>query len=266
MGREKNIAVEAALGAGRMIKSCVGKVKSIRYKGAINIVTDVDERAEAMIIRALKKSFPDYGVLAEESPAEEKGNYRWIIDPLDGTTNFAHGFPFFAVSIALEKDGGIVLGVVYDPVHDELFTAEQGKGAYRNKKRIFVSGENGIGKALLATGFAYNFKEKKEKNIDYFGRFLKASMAVRRAGAATIDLCYVASGRAAGFWEFKLSPWDFCAGALIVKEAGGRVTGKNGEGVPFDQKYFIVSSNGKIHKQMLEVINRHPIKRKDKDA
>ncbi|MBU4305665.1 MAG: inositol monophosphatase [Candidatus Omnitrophica bacterium] len=163
MRREKTTAVEAAVSAGRMIKSCVAKVKSIRYKGAINnIVTDVDERAEAMIIRRLKSSFPGYGILAEESPAEDRGSCRWIIDPLDGTTNFAHGFPFFAVSIALEKEGEIMLGVVYDPMHDELFTAEQAKGAYLNKKRIQVSKVSDMGKAFLATGFAYNFKEKRE--------------------------------------------------------------------------------------------------------
>ncbi|MFH1093105.1 MAG: inositol monophosphatase family protein [Candidatus Omnitrophota bacterium] len=252
--KELNAAVQAALIAGDMIKSRFGKTQNIRFKGSINIVTDTDIKAEKLIVKTLKQRFPQYGFLAEEGYGQDKGSDRWIIDPLDGTTNFAHGFPFFAVSIALEKDGQIRTGVVYDPIHQELFTAVWGKGAYLNKKKIRVSKVNNLGKAFLATGFSYDFKEKKDNNIDNFSKFLMASMAVRRAGAAVIDLCYVACGRFDGFWEMDLQPWDTAAAALIIKEAGGEIT--QFDGSPFSNyKKNMLASNGLIHKQMLNIFN-----------
>jgi myo-inositol-1(or 4)-monophosphatase len=238
-----------------MIKSSLGKTHSIRFKGAINMVTDVDEKAEALIVKHLHKTFPKYAVLAEEKHAHPKGNNRWVIDPLDGTTNFAHGFPFFAVSIALEKKGKVVLGVVYDPIHEELFTAVNGKGAYLNKRKIHVSGQKKINKSFLATGFSYSFKKKKENNINNFAKFIMASLAVRRAGAAAIDLCYVACGRFDGFWELDLKPGATAAGALIIQEAGGKVT--HFDGTPFNNySNNILASNGVIHSQMQRVLNK----------
>ena len=252
--KELNAAIKAALSAGNMIKSRVGKTQHIRFKGAINIVTDTDVKAEKLIVKALKKAFPQYGILAEESYAKDKGTDRWIIDPLDGTTNFAHGFPFFAVSIALEKAGEVIAGVVYDPMHQELFTAVKGKGAYLNNKKIKVSKVKKLSKAFLATGFSYDFKRKKDNNIDNFSRFLLASMAVRRAGAAAIDLCYVACGRFDGFWEMDLQPWDTAAASLIIKEAGGKITAFNGK--KFDlYGDTTLASNGLIHKKMLKIIS-----------
>jgi len=254
MKKELNVAVQAAILAGKKIKNSLGRIKSIRYKGAINIVTDVDKRSESIIIGKLKKSFPDYGILSEERPAENRGTCKWIIDPLDGTTNFAHRFPFFSVSIALEKKGQIILGVVYDPVHQELFTALKGKGSYLNNKKIAVSKVRRIEKTFLATGFSYGFKKKRQNNIDNFAKFLHASLALRRAGAATLDLCYVACGRFDGFWELDLCPWDTAAAQLIVKEAGGKVTHFDGTNFNHYSKN-ILASNALIHKRMVRILS-----------
>lgn len=253
--REQLVAIAAAVAAGKMIKACLDKPKKVRYKGAINIVTDVDEKAEDLIVKKLKKAFPEYGILAEESPEEKKGDCKWIIDPIDGTTNFAHGFPFFAVSIALEKQGETVLGVVYDPIRDELFTAIKAKGAFLNKKRIRVSKVKEMEKSFLATGFAYNFKTSKQNNIENFTNFMMASMAVRRAGAATLDLCYVACGRFDGFWELDLCPWDTAAAELIIREAGGRVSKIDGTKFSNYGKNML-ASNGLIHKHMVKILNQ----------
>ncbi|MFH1062839.1 MAG: inositol monophosphatase family protein [Candidatus Omnitrophota bacterium] len=255
--KELAVATDAALLAGKLIKSCLGKRKKVRYKGAINIVTDVDEKAEDLIVKKLSKAFPGYGILAEERPEEKKGEAKWIIDPIDGTTNFAHGFPFFSVSIALEKKGQTVLGVVYDPMREELFTACKAKGAFLNKKRIKVSRVKDMGKSFLATGFAYDFKTTKQNNIQNFSNFLMASMAVRRAGAATLDLCYVACGRFDGFWELDLCAWDTAAGELIVREAGGKVTKADGSKFSNYGKNNIVASNGLIHKDMVNILNKN---------
>lgn len=253
--KELNSAIKAAIAAGKLIYSRLGKVHSTRYKGAINIVTDVDTKAERLIISALKKQFTTYGFLAEESTPEGSGQNKWIIDPLDGTTNFAHQFPFFAVSIALEKQQETVLGVVYDPVHKELFHAVKGKGAYLNKKRIRVSKVKEMQKAFLATGFSYNFKGEMENNLDNFTKFMQASLAVRRAGAATLDLCYVACGRFDGFWELDLFPWDTAAASLIVQEAGGCVSHFDGSAFSNYGKN-IIASNGCLHKQMINVFKK----------
>ena len=252
---ELRVAVTAAIAAGEFIRRQRGKPRRIRYKSDINIVTDVDERAEELIVRKLHHAFPRDGILAEERP-EEKGNGRkWIIDPLDGTTNFAHGFPFFVVSIGLEEDGRSVLGVVYDPVHDELFTAVRGKGALCNGKRITVSGQRTLQHAFLATGFAYTFKKNPEHSFEQFRTMMLASMAVRRAGAAALDLCYVACGRFDGFWELDLKPWDTAAASLIVAEAGGKVTRIDG-GVYSHYDKSIVASNSHLHKAMVRILSR----------
>jgi len=251
--RYKRIAVEAALKSGHLIKKSVGKFGKVSYKGPDNIVTDVDKAAETMIIKKILSAFPDHSILSEEGPPRSGlSEYRWIIDPLDGTTNFAHGFPFFCVSIALEKDCRVILGVVYDPMRDELFYAEEGKGAYRNSKKICVSGTKKLPESFLATGFSYGIKGRG-KNVRLFGSFLMRSLAIRRAGSAALDLCYVACGRFDGFWEMNLFPWDSAAGIVIIREAGGSVTRFNGlPFTPYDRD--ILATNNRIHNQMVKVL------------
>jgi myo-inositol-1(or 4)-monophosphatase len=213
---------------------------------------------EADFRRLIAETWPDHAVLGEEGPRENdsRGRCRWIIDPLDGTTNFAHGLALFCVSIALEVDGQIVLGVVYDPIGDELFTAERGGGARLNGLPIGVSPTAGLGDALLCTGFPYGIREKPGKQVEVFAGFLQQAQAVRRLGSAALDLCYVAAGRFDGFWEEHLHAWDMAAGCLIVEEAGGR--NSRYDDAPVD--LFggqLVASNGRIHAQMRAVIDAH---------
>ncbi|MFH1288453.1 MAG: inositol monophosphatase family protein [bacterium] len=250
------LAKETAVKAGKFLKSRVGKIRKMKYKGEIDIVTDVDLKAERIIVEAILKNYPNHSILTEEAGTIQgkESEYRWIIDPLDGTTNFSHGYPFFCVSIALEKQGEIIMGAVYEPVRDELFFAEKGKGAYLNNKKISVSPVNDLKKSLLVTGFAYNIhKAKRNNNINHFRKFLKTAQAVRRDGAAALDLAYAACGRSEGFWELRLNPWDVAAGYLIVCEAGGRVTDFKGN--PFSIfKKEILATNGSIHQACLKVI------------
>ena len=250
----KKIAVNAALKAGSYILKNLGKVKSVRYKGEINIVTEIDKKAESIIVNTIKKAYPDHNFLAEEKIYKKRNlDYTWIIDPLDGTTNFLHGFPIFCVSIALQYKDDIILGVVYDPTRDELFYAEKGKGAFLNKKKIRVSKTRDLKKSLLATGFAYNKKRVRNNNVTNFFSVMKAAQAVRRAGSAAIDLCYVACGRFDGFWELFLHPWDTAAGILIVEESGGKVTRMDGKDYTIYDKE-ILATNSKIHKQVIKVL------------
>ncbi|MFH1995842.1 MAG: inositol monophosphatase family protein [Candidatus Omnitrophota bacterium] len=247
-------AIQAAKKAGFYIQKSLGKVTTTSYKGAINIVTDVDTKAEEMIIRRIKKSFPGHSILAEEKGRDgAPGEFTWIIDPLDGTTNFFRRFPFYCVSIALEHKKEVIAGVVYDPARKELFVAEKGNGAFLNGKRIRVSKVSKLSKGFVATGFAYGIKSAANSNIMNFNRFLKKSLAVRRAGAAALDLCYIACGIFDGFWEFDLNPWDCAAGYLLVREAGGKVTRFNGSKFSvYDSQ--ILASNGKIHNQMSKLL------------
>jgi myo-inositol-1(or 4)-monophosphatase len=250
----KKTAVEAALQGGKILKKYQGKVKNIGFKGEVDLVTEVDRLSEDKIIRIIKRNFPEHGILTEESKGwETKSEYQWVIDPLDGTTNYAHNFPTFCVSVALEKSGKIVLGAVFNPVLDELFWTIKGKGAFLNKKRIFVSQTKKLSQSLLATGFPYDIRTSKENNLNYFANFAKRAQAVRRAGSAALDLCYLAMGRFDGFWELKLHPWDTAVGALLVEEAGGKVTDFRGKEFNIYLKE-ILATNGWIHKQMLEVI------------
>ncbi len=250
----KKVAIEAALKSGLFIKRSVGKVKEISYKGRINIVTDIDKASEKMIIGMIHSAFPDHSIISEEArPLKGSSAYRWVIDPLDGTTNFAHSFPFFSVSVALEREGHVILGVVYDPMRDELFHAEEGKGAYLNKKRIFVSRAKRLEESLLATGFAYGVREAKDDNIANFRNFLRRAMAIRRAGSAALDLTYVACARFDGFWELGLKPWDSAAGCLIVKEAKGAISRFDGSAYSHYDK-DLLATNGHIHRQMVKVL------------
>ena len=249
-----NFAIRMAKDAGRLLRDRVGTRIDIDHKGSINIVTDVDLASERLIREAISTYYPRHEVLGEEGGLSKSGSeYRWIVDPLDGTTNYAHGYPIFCVSIALECKGEIVLGVVYDPMRDELFTAERGCGAALNNRPIRVSKTAELMQGLLSTGFPYDIKTSKLTNLDHWANFAMNAQALRRDGAAALDLCYVACGRFDGFWELNLSPWDTAAGALIVTEAGGRVT--NFSGGPFSNyKPEVVASNGLIHDRMLEVL------------
>jgi myo-inositol-1(or 4)-monophosphatase len=216
----------------------------------------MDHCAEAAVIEILEKAFPDHGILTEESKGREgSGSYRWILDPLDGTTNYAHGYPFFCVSLALEKDGHIIWGIIYDPLREELFAAEAGRGATVNGRVLQVSVTRHIRQSFLCTGFPYDMRESSEDNLRYFSRFAKIAQAIRRDGSAALDLCYVAMGRFDGFWEMKLNPWDVAAGSLIVTEAGGRVSSFNGEPFAIDGKE-ILATNGLIHDEMLQVLSK----------
>lgn len=250
----KQIAIKAAKQAGLILKKNLSKKRKIAYKGVVNLVTEMDLLAEEIITSLIKKHFPNHNILAEEKVNWQGDSpYRWIIDPLDGTTNYAHGFPIFCVSIALEKDKEIILGVVYDPMREELFIAEKGKGARLNGKKIHVSAVSKLSQSLLATGFPYDLRESSKNNFDHFRNFALRVHAVRRAGSAALDLCYVAAGRFDGFWEMKLGPWDFAAGSLIVKEAGGKVSDFAGHPLKLNSGH-VLASNGKIHKEMMAII------------
>jgi myo-inositol-1(or 4)-monophosphatase len=249
-------ALKAAEAAGAIQKRHYGKVRSIAFKGEINLVTEVDRACEEAILKILRKNHPDHDILTEETGAHLKGSdYKWIIDPLDGTTNYAHSYPCFCASIALEHKGKVLVGAVYNPNLDELFWSVRGRGAFLNKKRIRVSNIKKLKRSLLATGFAYNVHTTENDNLDHFTNFLKTAQAVRRDGAAAIDLCYIACGRFDGFWEMGLKPWDIAAAALILEEAGGRSTMFDGSRLDIygDET---VSSNGLIHRDMVRILSK----------
>jgi myo-inositol-1(or 4)-monophosphatase len=256
------VAAEAARKAGGILKDNIHGAREITYKGDINLVTEMDTRSERAVVGILHESFPGHGIIAEEETTiRNESGYTWIIDPLDGTTNYAHGYPCFSVSIALKHEGDVITGVVYDPMRDELFTAQKGQGAFLNGKRIKVSTIDVLIKSLLATGFPYDRKVSEKNNLDYFHDLLMASQEVRRDGSAALDLCSVAAGRFDGFWELKLKPWDVAAGSLIVLEAGGRITDLSGS--TFDIfSDEVLASNGIIHGQMVEILKRTAEKRK----
>jgi myo-inositol-1(or 4)-monophosphatase len=239
---------------GKVLKNYYGRVSQVIHKGKLDLVTDVDHRSEETVVQFLAANCPEHGILTEERVEIASGSgSRWILDPLDGTTNYAHGYPFFCISLAFEQAGSIVWGGVYDPLRDELFTAQYGEGARLNDSAVKVSQTRDLGSALLCTGFPYDVHASAENNIDHFVHFLKKARAVRRDGAAALDLCYVACGRFDGFWEMKLKPWDIAAGWLIVQEACGRVTGFDGTGsTPF--RHDILASNGLIHEAMVATL------------
>jgi myo-inositol-1(or 4)-monophosphatase len=249
-----SLATDLAQKAGHLQMEHLGRVKSIEYKGAINLVTEVDRKCEDMIYSGISKTFPEHDVLAEEGLAQrQQSPFRWVVDPLDGTVNYTHCFPFFGVSIALEHEGQLVGGVIYDPTREELFLAGKGKGATLNGEPIRVSKAARLMESLLATGFAYNVQEEGPDNLDNFAKFIKSARAVRRPGAAAIDLAYIACGRLDGFWELFLRPWDTAAGVVIIREAGGMVTSFDGSEFDLYGPEILVS-NGLIHQQMIEVL------------
>jgi myo-inositol-1(or 4)-monophosphatase len=250
-------AWDAAEAAGTLIRERWHQPKEIGYKGAIDLVTSADRESERRIIQVLQRNFPDHSILAEEETdlVGTGRHHRWIIDPLDGTTNFAHGYPQLCVSIALEVEGEIVLGLVYDPLRRECFQAVKRQGATLNGTAIRTSDIKEVDKSLLATGFPYDQREKADFYLSFFKAFLTRSQGIRRAGSAALDLCYVACGRLDGFWELKLRPWDTAAGALIVQEAGGRVSDFAGN--PFSiWGTETLASNGAIHDEMVGVVRQ----------
>lgn len=250
------LAVRLAREAGALQKKRYGTDLRIATKSAaVDLVTEVDEACEALIVGAIEAEWPGDAILAEEGSGTDHPGaaWRWVIDPLDGTTNYAHAYPRFCVSIGIESEGEPAIGVVYDPLLDELYTAVRGGGARLNGEPIQVSDETDLTRSLLATGFAYDRRKSEQDNLVQFAHFLKAARALRRDGSAALDLCYVAAGRFEGFWEFKLSPWDVAAGGLIVREAGGRVSDAEG-GESWRSGTMVVASNHAIHDAMLRVL------------
>lgn len=255
MKQERTVAFRAALEAGALIKERMGHIASIDYKSAANLVTDVDKASESLILEIILGAFPGDAILAEESGASKnKAARRWLIDPLDGTTNYAHSYPFFCVSIGLEEQGEMALGVVYDPIRDELFYATRGEGAFLNDEKIKVSNIDSVNSSLLVTGFPPDSRGTDINNMAEFATLTNLSHGVRRDGSAALDLSYVAAGRYEGFWEKRLAAWDVGAGSLIVEEAGGRVSDLDGNKLDVD-KGFILATNGLIHDQVLEVLS-----------
>jgi len=249
-----SLAVGAAKEAGLFLRRHLNQAHEIEFKGEINLVTEADRTSEALIVSRIRQAFPDHDIMAEESPDIRNGSsYRWIIDPLDGTTNYAHGYPVFCVSIALEYRDEVILGVIYNPMMDELYVARKGRGALLNNGKIAVSGTADLSRSLLATGFPYDIRESKEDNIDNFVAMAKRVQAIRRAGSAAFDLACLAAGRFDGFWELKLAPWDTAAGCLMVTEAGGQVSDLYGGPFRLTSPH-ILASNGKLHEGMISVL------------
>ena len=250
-----NIAIRAARTAGDSIVREMDRTRdiSIETKGKNDFVTEVDKNAEGIIISVIKNAYPEHAFLAEESGQEGENDYLWIIDPLDGTTNFLHGFPHFSVSIALQNKGVLEQAVIYDPLKQELFTASKGKGAQLNNRKIRVSIKKTLDGALLGTGFPYNNESVMQQFIESYKNLFPNVAGIRRAGVASLDLAYVACGRLDGFWEFALKPWDIAAGALIVQEAGGINVELMGE-IDFMKTGNIISANPKMIKAMLKIL------------
>jgi len=251
------LATRLAKAAGEIQRDRYETPLEIQTKSAdVDLVTEVDKACEALIVAGIEAARPSDAILAEEGGGTDRAGatWRWIIDPLDGTTNFAHSYPRFCVSIGVQCEGEASVGVVYDPLMDELYTATRGGGAFRNGSAIAVSVEEKLGRGLMATGFAYDRRRSEQDNVQEFRKFLKAARAVRRDGSAALDLCYVACGRLDGYWELKLSPWDVAAGCLIVEEAGGRTSDTRG-GDEHWSGLHLVASNGHLHDAMLEVLD-----------
>jgi myo-inositol-1(or 4)-monophosphatase len=246
----ETVAVEA----GALLREKLDDIHTVQYKGDINLVTEVDRLSETLIVERIRTAFPGHDILAEESPETVTGSgLRWIIDPLDGTTNYTHGYPIFCVSIALEVEGVIRLGAVYNPMLAELFVAVKGEGAFLNGRRLAVSRTAKLSRGLLATGFPYDIRENPDNNINYYKALAMNAQAIRRAGAAALDLAYVAGGRLDGFWEIGLSPWDMAAGTLLIQEAGGLVADLRGED-GYLESGRIASGNPKIFSQLLQIL------------
>jgi myo-inositol-1(or 4)-monophosphatase len=252
--RARDVAVAAAHSAGELMRSRINSIGEVRHKGLVDLVTDVDVQSEQLVSQAILAAFPTHAILGEEGGAREGSDpgYRWIIDPLDGTTNYAHGMPLFCVSIGFEVDGRLALGAVYAPMQDELFVAEAGKGATLNGQPIHVSETSELRQAMLATGFPYD-RSELPRALRGFEAFSWKSQAVRRLGSAALDLCYVACGRIDGYWEHVVRPWDLAAGALLVLEAGGTLSGTDGSTFNVDAGQ-VLATNSRLHAAMSEAL------------
>jgi myo-inositol-1(or 4)-monophosphatase len=250
------IAEDIARQAGAVLMEGYGNVRHVQQKGVIDLVTEFDKRSEEVIISSIQQEFPDHAILAEESGRNTTiSEYQWVIDPLDGTTNFAHGIPIFSVSIGLWRNNSPVVAVVYDPFRNEMFSAEFGHGATLNNHPIHVSSQTDLGQAVVSTGFPYDLRTNPRNNLDQFVQFQLRTQAVRHLGSAALDCSWTAMGRLDGYWEFGVKPWDIGAGVLIVREAGGRVTSVDGE-EDFVSNETILVSNRFVHDQMLRVLSQ----------
>jgi myo-inositol-1(or 4)-monophosphatase len=252
--------------AGKLLLDRFHTELQVSHKGTIDLVTEVDLAAENLIVGRIREAFPKHSILAEERHSSARDEaVKWVIDPLDGTTNYAHGYPVFSVSIGLEIAGITEWGAVFDPMRDEFYTARRGGGATCNQKSLCVSKVSSLGSSLLATGFPYDIRTSKLNNLDNFCAFALHSHGVRRSGSAALDLCHVAAGRLDGFWELKLNPWDCAAGYLMVREAGGRVTNFRGDpGSIYERE--VIASNGLIHEQMIKIITNDELRRTNENT
>lgn len=255
--QDLKVALAAAEAASKLIQKASKTKFRVKFKGKTNLVTEVDEASQATIVRVIRKTFKHDAILAEEGDLSttKAASRRWVVDPIDGTTNFAHGYPFYCVSIGLEEEGELKVGVVWDPNRNEVFHAIRGKGAFLNRKRIAVSNVAKLDQALLVTGFPYDLNDPVTNNVPYFTKFLHACQALRRDGSAALNLAYVASGRFDGYWELGLKPWDCAAGILLVQEAGGRVSDFKNQNPTLTQARYL-STNKKIHLEMLKLIQK----------
>ena len=253
-----NFAIQTAQDAGRILAERFGRLIRIDHKGDIDLVTEADLAAEHLIVERIRSYYPRHAILAEESGSSatlyegQEGQWRWIIDPLDGTTNYAHGYPCFCVSIALEHAGQLVIGVIHNPLRDETFAAERGSGATLNGRRMRVSETSDLNQALISTGFPYDVRVRSDF-ARHFTNFIMHAQAVRRDGSAALDLAYVACGRFDGFWEEGLRPWDVAAGAVLIEEAGGRVSRYDNSTLDIYTPP-IMASNGLVHEAMMRVL------------
>lgn len=247
MQERLKLALELAQLAGAELRGGYGHVKQVSYKGSVDLLTEFDLRAERLILDGIRQAFPQDAILSEEAGAVSQGEVCWMVDPLDGTTNFAHGLPIFCVSIACSADRQPALGVIYDPLREELFQAQAGEGALLNGERLQVSDTEALQDALLVTGFPYDIRTNPENNLDHYSKLALLSLGVRRLGSAALDLAYVAAGRLDGYWELRLNLWDWAAGALLVREAGGRVTDFAGNEDVLLGADLLVATNGLIH-------------------
>lgn len=247
-------AQDIARRAGALLREGFERQHTLQLKSAFEVVTEMDRASEDLVVSAIRRAFPDHAILAEEGGGvEQESPFLWVIDPLDGTNNYAHNFPFFAVSIALLERGELRLGVVFDPLRDELFSAERGAGAFCNDRRLAVSATPALAASLVSTGFLYEYATLTENNLAQFDRIQARTQGVRRAGAAALDLAYVAAGRLDAHWELRLKPWDSAAGALLILEAGGRLSDWDGnDWTPWTDR--LIASNGHIHRELMAAL------------
>jgi myo-inositol-1(or 4)-monophosphatase len=253
--REMDLMIRLAHEAGEILREGYGTAMHVEHKGPADLVTEFDRRSETLILEAIRRAYPEDALLSEESGSNGlQAERTWIVDPLDGTTNFTHGIPIFAVTMALMDSAGLRLGVVYDPLRRETYWAERGAGAYLDDLRLQVSQVAELGGSLLVTGFPYDMATTRFNNLDHYGRFAIRCQGVRRLGSAALDLAYLAAGRFEGYWDLQLSPWDVAAGALLIEEAGGRVTNVHGGTDFLREDLTLLATNGRVHAAMLEVL------------